>query len=434
MGSQLVGFCQSVCIDNAQGHLKHGAFMTIFTRDRRQNNLTSKSLVKYNPNGSNLVDLSNLIKNRYGTISSMQDCYVKGEQFSPGQLKVKPVAHGKSVVISRPETISIYNSYNGVVKPTFVVDGHIMALSTMPDWDSNSALAGPGYPANASKLMWQSLGKVSKPDIDLGVNLSEIALTISMLVNPIKAAANFLKKFSTRPEKKPGAWSPKKVSKYLGSKWLEYRYGWTPLVGDINSAMKLVKVAYFPELSRTTMIDRSESSTPETFVGMNLLAPCYFTLRYATESTTVTTDRAACYFSIVNSKQFQAVRYGTSLTNLPALIWELVPYSFVLDWWLDLGTWIRACTPDSSVAVKGYCVSRKVDFRQNNVGISLAINSSSPLRSALSTCYSLHKTTYQRWFVAETPFVLPKLDMAFSSVKHAVDAVFLSHQQFKFKR
>lgn len=356
---------------------------------------------------------------------------MKGEQFSPGRLKVKPVAHGKSVVVSRPDTVKVYNTYNGVVKPVFVLDGHIMALSIMPDWDTNAALAGPSYPASANRLLWQSLGKVSEPDVDLGVNLAEVASTMSMLVNPIGSAAKFLKSFVKQPPpSRRGAWSPKRVSRYLTSKWLELRYGWTPLVADIESARSLVKVSYFPELSRTTVIDRSVVSTPETYVGRNFYAPAYFTLRWNKETTEVTTDRASCYFSIVNRKQLQAIRLGGSLTNLPSFLWELVPYSFVLDWWLDLGTWIRACTPNSSVSVKGYCISRQVEFRQNNVGVAVSLNESSP-RSALSSCYSLHRTTYQRWFVSEIPFVLPSLDSAFNSLKHAVDAVALSHQKFK---
>jgi hypothetical protein len=39
--------------------------------------------------------------------------------------------------------------------------------------------------------------------------------------------------------------------------------------------------------------------------------------------------------------------------DIPVTVWELVPWSFVVDWFVNVGDWIQAVTPNPSVTVKG---------------------------------------------------------------------------------
>jgi hypothetical protein len=36
---------------------------------------------------------------------------------------------------------------------------------------------------------------------------------------------------------------------------------------------------------------------------------------------------------------------GSRLRDIPATLWEVVPYSFVVDWFFNVGDWIQAFTP-----------------------------------------------------------------------------------------
>jgi hypothetical protein len=45
-------------------------------------------------------------------------------------------------------------------------------------------------------------------------------------------------------------------------------------------------------------------------------------------------------YRISNPNAFLAQRLG--LTNLPSVLWELVPWSFVVDWWVNVGGFIAS--------------------------------------------------------------------------------------------
>jgi hypothetical protein len=48
-----------------------------------------------------------------------------------------------------------------------------------------------------------------------------------------------------------------------------------------------------------------------------------------------------------------ARRMGLRLADVPASLWELVPYSFVVDRFLDIGPWLNAIMPKPGVTVLG---------------------------------------------------------------------------------
>lgn len=52
---------------------------------------------------------------------------------------------------------------------------------------------------------------------------------------------------------------------------------------------------------------------------------------------------------------------GLSLRHLPQVMWELVPCSFVLDRFVDVGAFIRSLTPDPNVKTIDTCISEKVE-------------------------------------------------------------------------
>jgi hypothetical protein len=43
--------------------------------------------------------------------------------------------------------------------------------------------------------------------------------------------------------------------------------------------------------------------------------------------------------------------YGLGLENIPSAIWEVIPYSFIIDWFVNAGDYIKACTPKADVKV-----------------------------------------------------------------------------------
>jgi hypothetical protein len=43
--------------------------------------------------------------------------------------------------------------------------------------------------------------------------------------------------------------------------------------------------------------------------------------------------------------------------DIPSLLWELTPYSFVVDWFANVGQWVQAVVPDPSLSFTGNWVT-----------------------------------------------------------------------------
>lgn len=114
--------------------------------------------------------------------------------------------------------------------------------------------------------------------------------------------------------------------------WLEYTYGWKPLISDIYSAadesvryslnrLQRVSASYVERLSDGAFY----SSVPNR--------------RYPFKRTGVKGVKLGLVLDVPSSR-FDIARW-TSL-NPASIAWELMPYSFVVDWFYDIGGALRS--------------------------------------------------------------------------------------------
>jgi hypothetical protein len=134
----------------------------------------------------------------------------------------------------------------------------------------------------------------------------------------------------------------------VAQNWLELQYGWKPLMSDIYGAAEfLARQNYYQIRSRL----RSSSSRPDTRVVLDVQPT---RIVNTTRSNTYTVTYVV-YFSEPHGGN-PATSLG--LTNPLSVAWELVPFSFVADWFLPLGDYFN--NVDSTIGatfVKG-CVTR----------------------------------------------------------------------------
>lgn len=143
------------------------------------------------------------------------------------------------------------------------------------------------------------------------------------------------------------------ISDFIGKWWLELQYGWKPLLSDIyglaeHTAQKihsppLLKVSNkgsSPHVDRFTYSDSDFIRT--------LSVDGNVTINYGAEF-----SAASDFFRNVSQLGF---------TNPLQLAWEVLPYSFVIDWFLPVGNYLSNL--DSTIGltfVRGY-KSIKVDY------------------------------------------------------------------------
>lgn len=130
-------------------------------------------------------------------------------------------------------------------------------------------------------------------------------------------------------------------SQQFSDRWLELQYGWKPLIGSIYDAVNVPS----PDVSRFVKA-RKTFTRPFSYNAGSTTNGVYLSCPKAQLKRTVT---VSALITMTNSSLQAANAYG--ITNPALLAWELVPYSFVVDWFLPVGTWINAQTALSGVQV-----------------------------------------------------------------------------------
>lgn len=144
--------------------------------------------------------------------------------------------------------------------------------------------------------------------------------------------------------------------------WLEYRYGWSPLVFDIQSQMKAIYAQDLrDELSPKNYERVIASDKREATQSTNLFVPNKDGGSWTGHQTITHKVVANAYakFQVQDESGFMNRAHEFGIFDIPLTLWELVPYSFVVDWFIPIGTWLQAVQPkfgvkmlDSGVTVK----------------------------------------------------------------------------------
>lgn len=146
----------------------------------------------------------------------------------------------------------------------------------------------------------------------------------------------------------------KDISDPFFRRWLEYRYGWLPLVFEVRGAIEAVAARNdFPlrTVSRGFESATARRSLERVYDGGSVGK---HTLRYEQEQTI--SVRAYILYE-ADFESHNARNFG--MYDFPQSMWELMPWSFVIDWFISVGDWLEAITPKVGVKVKaeGYTVS-----------------------------------------------------------------------------
>lgn len=141
---------------------------------------------------------------------------------------------------------------------------------------------------------------------------------------------NSRSKARTRAEK---AEAFRRYQKAVAQGWLEGVYGWQPLIGDIRGACEEINRKRQDVIYR--MVEAEASLKKETSTKVSTTYESY-----KTDSESRFMVKYAIYFSVTEPGFHTLSRLGIS--NLAATAWELVPWSFVVDWLLPVGDWINS--------------------------------------------------------------------------------------------
>lgn len=201
--------------------------------------------------------------------------------------------------------------------------------------DVISADAPPPFPSSLTDEVWSALRmKVLDQDFNAPVFLAEAHKSLDMILDRTNRFYRALRAF------RRGRLGD--VATYLGltpgtihNTWLEWRYGWRPLLQDIHGAAVSLAKLNFRRDQYTIRQTRSRTS-PGTVKGSSA-----GTVQY--------TAKAWVTVRVHNSNVQVANKLGG--LNPLSVAWELVPFSFVADWFVNIGDCIAEASAFAGVTV-----------------------------------------------------------------------------------
>lgn len=189
-------------------------------------------------------------------------------------------------------------------------------------WSSNDEL----------KLQNKLLGKVRGHKLNLAVNLAELRQTSNMVVGSLRTltgAAWQLRRGNFLGAARALGLTNKRKTRLaaddISGRWLELQYGWLPLIGDTYEAVKA-----FRELTK-----KARSTTFRVREEKNRI--------FTKSSSVVSWDVKEMYSRGIQYEMYEdmsAVR-SLGLTNPYSVAWEVIPFSFVADWFIPVGTYLE---------------------------------------------------------------------------------------------
>lgn len=190
-------------------------------------------------------------------------------------------------------------------------------------WDNTPAMLTAPSDLSYNKCL-NDLYEQMRGNLDLSIGLAESGKTVKMLKSAITLA------------KYVGGFHPRHWAKH----WLEYKFGWYPLVQDLYGISK--EIAYrAPKLqrfrARATVKDRKIVTTKTTT-----------TTEQRTFTSSLRTE-VGCVYAPSQSTMTNLSRV-TSL-NPASIAWELLPFSFIVDYVINIGGALRSL--ESSLVLTG---------------------------------------------------------------------------------
>lgn len=226
-------------------------------------------------------------------------------------------------------------------------------------------------PTLQNEVMAKFFTKLNNVDFSLGVFAAESKSTAALILTNAKRMAKSLKDLRQLKlasamrhlgvELKPSLVAKSRLlrhvrkgkarnyrlnDKELSNLWLEAQYGWGPLVNDVQNAARFAaKQVVDPSRTEWTHLQA------QGFRGKNSIHKTTDARPTTTTATVTKTVKYGCWVRYTRAAP-QAVN-DLGLTDLASTAWELMPYSFVFDWFININEMLTAANALRSYEVTG---------------------------------------------------------------------------------
>lgn len=205
------------------------------------------------------------------------------------------------------------------------------------------------------------LAKVKDEKVNLAMALAEYRQTAALFADTAARVAGAWRAFR-RGDVVGGVTRFRGSNRrWLSSNWLAFQYGVRPLYLDVKNSLEVLDSA----IKTKPIVFKNRVRSVATF-GVSSDVTIFGNRKGSSTVRQKSIKSLTSYHTVDNSLITTATSLG--FTNPLALAWELVPYSFVVDWFVNVGDWLGSI--DALYGVNRFCYYSYYRFEeiQNSVG------------------------------------------------------------------
>lgn len=304
------------------------------------------------------------------------------------------------------------------------------------DW-CQVAYGPPGNPALDTDLLSNMLASTATAawaGVDVGefqglAALGELHSTLNMLGDPVRSLSQFLWQRAWADADWKAARGHKAKSRalasLLSSLWLQYQYAFRPMLLDIEAILNELQTQSFSprRTSRANAVRKVHTSS--TFVGRK--GGIDVDLQEVVDREYVVRSGILYEGAVDPAKQF-----GFHWTALPSAAWELTPWSFVVDWFINVGDYLQAISPKVGVKVLAGWQTTEVKTKVTRYSGAARFNAAgwTTVRSPNGVSVSEYRNFQRRNTIMQPQLVVEPVLPALLKGNRGINAYMLFLQQF----
>lgn len=182
-----------------------------------------------------------------------------------------------------------------------------------------------------------------------GVAVGELAKTIKMIASPGKSLRKKVSDVYSLITKDQRKWGMRKAKLYKRNRaiqdtWLEHAYGWTPLINDIKDGYVALRdrEKHRPDQRLVTASGYVVTESYDHSAVSHSVGKLSYRVASCTTSTTQVRYKGSLRLETDDSLLADTRYWGFSPSDIVPTLYELVPYSFLIDYFSNLGKVIDA--------------------------------------------------------------------------------------------
>lgn len=314
-------------------------------------------------------------------------------------------------------------TYPGGVMIDLNIEDHISRSFPLDSFDNPD----PGYGNAHDESVTKALNDLTKHYANIGADLGEARKTCDSFSGLVLRTGGFINamrrgNFGLAAKNLfGGSLKPKSLPATLSKNWLEFIYGWKPLASDLYELQQQAHHALKEPVNISAYGSgrSSHSRTVEDYYGFRI------------QQTNNSSHRTKLFGHITNPMLYSLSQAG--LINPVSIAWELVPFSFVVDWFVPVGATLQAITAGVGLECDG-------GFTSTQINRGTTISRNLPVLPPAGQDYyhwvqggAYSEIAYEFRRQCYTSFPSPKLyaDVTPYSTIRAVNAAALVAQMFK---